>query len=243
MIATPGSGAVNTLRGAGDVNDYLFATNSDPGNRNLTDTLFVLDSAAGSAFRLDLPAGVTGFSGVQPVPELSSLVAIASNQVPGDAGLVFFDLQNEQQRFFPVPEGFQTVQLLDVFVNTRKLIARGIKTAASGTQYLIYDLITGDLTIPENPEGVAFVGPLPAAPTGPGGPGGGLGGGPGGGGFPGGGLPGGGLGGGGLGGGAVERPVVQVTAAQAVNLKSNTIIALAFNAQRQRVGVVAIRVP
>jgi hypothetical protein len=39
------------------------------------------------------------------------------------------------------------------------------------------------------------------------------------------------------------RPPVQPAGAQITNEKSNTIIAVAFNAERQPVGIVAIRVP
>ncbi|MEZ5400369.1 MAG: hypothetical protein R2729_11925 [Bryobacteraceae bacterium] len=237
-IELPGSGSVNTRNNAGDVNDFLYAANADPGNRNLTDTLFVLDSAAGAAFRLDLPAGVTGFSGIQPVPALSALMALATNQAAGDGGIVFFDLANEKQTLFTVPEGFTSIVPAGVFVNTRKVVARGAKTGNTGAQYIVYDIETGEATIPENPEGVEFVAVAPAA-AGGGAAGGGAGGGGGGapGGRPGGGFPGG-AGGGALPGGGAAARVVQI-----VSTKSNVITAVAYNGQRQPVGILSLRVP
>ena len=56
-------------------------------------------------------------------------------------------------------------------MNNLKLVARGIREGNTGTQFLIYDLITGDLAMVPNPGGVAFVGPPPGAPQ-PGVPGG-----------------------------------------------------------------------
>ncbi|MEZ5353651.1 MAG: hypothetical protein R2762_13515 [Bryobacteraceae bacterium] len=266
-VSLPGAGSVNTRNNAGDVNDFLYAANNDPSNRNISDTLFVLDSAAGSAFRLDLPPGVNGFTGIQPVPELSGLLAVATNQVAGDAGLVFFDLTNEKQTLLTVPEGFATVAAVGVFPTTRKIVARGTKTGNTGSQYLVYEIATGELTLAENPDGVAFVGVLPAqgggaagggqggggVPPGGGGvpPGGGgvpPGGGgvpPGGGGVPpgGGGVPpgGGGVPGGGAaggGGGAAAQAAVQT-----VSTKSNVVTSIAYGANRQPVGVISIRVP
>jgi hypothetical protein len=217
-VALPGSGSVNTRNNAGDVNDFLFAANNDPSNRNISDTLFVLDSAAGSAFRLDLPAGVSGFTGLQPIPELSGLLAVATNQVPGDAGLVFFDLANERQTMLSVPEGFASIAPVGIFANTRKAVARGTRTGNIGSQYLIYELGNGELTLAENPEGVAFVGVLP--PQG-----------------------GGGQGGGGQGGGVVAPGPAVIQVPQVVNSKSNIVTAIAYGANRQPVGIVAVRVP
>ncbi|MBK5294851.1 MAG: hypothetical protein JJE04_24635 [Acidobacteriia bacterium] len=171
-VPLPGQGQINAASPAGDVNDYLFGTSSDGGNRNLADTLFVLDSVAGSAFRLNLPSGVTQFSGLQPIPELSALLAAATTRAEGDGGLVYFDLENETSRVLPIPEGFVSLNVVAVFDETRKVVARGNKAGGAGSQYLIYDLLNGDLLMPDNPSGVAHVGQLPALP----GPGGGQGG-------------------------------------------------------------------
>jgi uncharacterized protein (TIGR03437 family) len=213
-IPLPGAGQVNTRLAAGDINDYLFASNSDVVNRAISDTLYVLDTVAESAFRLDLPAGVTGFAGILAVPQLSSLIAVATNRVAGDAGLVLFDLEAEQQRLLPVPEGFQTIQFVGVFTNTRKLVARGNKPNNEGSQYLIYDLTNGDLVMPPNPPGVTFVGALPAQAPGPGGQPGGPG-----------------------------QPAQQAAQFQAVSPKSNFIAAIGFDASRNPVGLLALRVP
>lgn len=168
-VPLPGVGEVNTRAASGEVNDYLYASNTDPQNANLSDTLYLFDSVAGSPFRLDLPAGILGFQQITPVPALDGLVATAiGTRVAGDGGLIFFDLENEKTTVFPVPEGFTTVNFVGVFANTRKLIARGIK--ANGAQYLIYDLVDGNLLMPANPEGVAYAGPLPAAAGGQGPP-------------------------------------------------------------------------
>ncbi len=213
-VPLPGVGEVNTRAASGEVNDFLFASNTDAQNAALSDTLYIYDSVAGSPFRLDLPAGIVGFQQVTPVPALNGLVATAiSSRVAGDGGLVYFNLETEKTTVFPVPEGFQTVTLIGIFQNTRKMIARGNK--ANGNQYLIYDLVTGNLIQPTNPDGVAYVGVLPAV-AGPPGPGG---------------QPGGG-----------GQPQVQVQG-QVLSQKSNTIVALGYDAARNPVGLVAIKVP
>lgn len=240
-VAFPGQGQAN-VQAAADVNDYLYAANVDAVNRQLSDTLYVLDGATGSTFRMDLPAGMTSFAGPQPVGQLSGVVATAmAGRTVGDGGLVFFDLSSEQTRTFPVPEGFESTTLVGVFANTRKLVARGLRTGAVGSQYLIYDMVTGDVETVANPEGVAFVGQLPAAGGGttpPGAPGGGPGG------TPGGGTPGGGAPGGGAPGGGIPAPAPQAAAVmQIVNVKANTVTAVGFGENRQPAALVVLRVP
>lgn len=168
-VPLPGAGKINASAALGDINDYLFGTSSDGGNRNLSDTMFLFDGVTNTALRLDLPAGVTQFAGAQPIPGLTAILALAANQQPGDAGFVYFDLERETSRVLPVPEGFASVNLLAVFEGQRKIVARGNKAAGAGSQYLIYDLLTGDLQMPENPPGVVFVGAAPAQPGGAGG--------------------------------------------------------------------------
>lgn len=150
----------------GDVNDFVYGANTDPARRNTADTLYVLDGVTGSAFRLDLPTGVTSFANPQPVPAMNAVIALGANRVPGDAGIVWFDLENAETRLLPTPEGFAQVNLLGVFPVTRKLVARGIKSGGAGSQYLIYDLVTGDLWMPANPERVAWVGGVTQAAAG-----------------------------------------------------------------------------
>jgi hypothetical protein len=124
-----------------------------------------------------------------------------------------FDLENGEVRLLPTPEGFEQVQILDVFQSTRKLLARGIRTGASASQVLVYDLVSGDLEIVPNPDGVAFIGALPAAaPVQPGQPG----------------QPGAGA---------------QAVQLQRVNPKANAVVAVGFNAERKPVSLVYYRIP
>ena len=170
VVTLPGDGQIVAGAANNEINDYLYGFNADASRRNLSDTLFVLDGVTSTTFRLDLPSGVTNFTNVQPLVEISSLIALATNRAAGDAGIVLFDLDAGTSRLFPTPEGFATVQIIDVFINTRKLIARGIRPNNAGSQYLIYDLLTGDLAMPPNPEGVAFVGNVPPQQPTPGQP-------------------------------------------------------------------------
>ena len=116
-----------------------------------------------------MPADVASFTNISPIPELNAVVALATNRVNGDAGIVFFDLELASSRLMPTPEGFAAVTIASVFPATRKLVARGTKANNAGTNYLIYDLVTGDLRIIDNPPGVAFVGTVPAQAPAPGG--------------------------------------------------------------------------
>lgn len=167
--ALPGAGQFNASAGADEMNDYMFGQNTDPAQRNIADTLYILDGVTAVTSRIDLPAGITGFGAVSRVPALNWLIAPATRTTQGDSGLVIFDLDTATSRVLPVPEGFATVQSLGVFNATRKLLARGVAPANAGTQFLIYDLISGDLAIIANPAGVAFVGPPPAQAPAPGG--------------------------------------------------------------------------
>jgi uncharacterized protein (TIGR03437 family) len=213
-----GNGQMNAAQNSGDVNDYIYATNTDPALRGNADTLFVLDGVTASSFRLtpDPQSGVISFSNVQAVPFLGMLVALATIRTAGDAGFVIFDLDSATTRVLPTPDGFASVQMVGLFTTTRKLVARGTKTGNTGSQYLIYDLLTGDLTMPPNPEGVAFVGGLPTqqgATGGPGGPG--------------------------VGGGGVAQPPVL----QRANTKANTVVAVVYNTDRKQTGIIALRIP
>jgi uncharacterized protein (TIGR03437 family) len=222
-VPLPGRGQFDADAGAsGDVNDFVYGTNTDPERRNTADTLFVLDSVTASAFRMDLPAGVTAFAAPRAVPAMNALIAQATNRTAGDAGLVIFDLDRAEARVLPVPDGFQVINLLEVFTTTRKVAARGIK--AAGTQYLIYDLLSGDLEMPPNPEGVASVGgPAPRAGQAAGGgqqlPGGGT-------------QP---------GGGAAQPQAPQIQ--QRPNAKANTVTGFAYSGEGKQLGVVVLRVP
>jgi hypothetical protein len=181
-VPLPAVGQLNAGNAAGEINDFIYGNNTDPASSTGADTLYVLDGVAGSAFAINAPAEVSNFNGAFPVPALSVVLALGSLPQQG-AGIVVFNLLNEQSYLLPTPEGFANVQFTTVVQGSRKIVARGTKTGATGTQYLIYDLETRDLTIVPNPEGVAFVGAAPTAAAGGGQPGGGQ---------PGGGQPGGG---------------------------------------------------
>ena len=227
-VRAPGSGQLNVTGNSGDLNDYIFATNTDQTRRATSDTLYILDGVNALASRADLPAGVNTFTNLQPVRELSSLIGLATTQQPGDVGLVQFDLDRGEAKLFPTPDGFATVQMIGVFTTTRKLVARGMKTGGVGAQYLIYDLISGDLIVVPNPPGVAWVGPVPQQQQQGGGqpvPG------PGPVPVPGPGVPG--------------QPVQQLRAviAQDANPKSNVIAAICYDQNRKQTGIMTVRVP
>ncbi len=168
IVTLPGSGAFNASgNNANELNDYVYGANVSTANRS--DTLYVFDGVTNSSFRFDLPADVQSFTNLSTIPDLNAVVALATNRVNGDAGIVFFDLELASSRLMPTPEGFAAVNIASVFPATRKLVARGTKPNNAGTNYLIYDLVTGDLRIIENPPGVAFVGTVPAQAPVPGG--------------------------------------------------------------------------
>ena len=168
-ISLPGQGQFSVSgNSANEMNDYVYGTNADPARQGRSDTIYVLDGVGGSTFRLDLPPEISTFANPAPYPEMSLLVAQAAGQnsnVNGGAGLVLFDLENQQARLLPTPAGFSAVQLLSIFPTTRKLLARGTRVEPVGSQLLVYDMITGDLQVVANPSGVVWAGPVPAIPT------------------------------------------------------------------------------
>ena len=152
VIPLPGEGRFNaTGASSGEVNDYIYGTNTDPSRRNISDTLYILDGVTDSVFRLDLPPEVTSFTSLSPIPELGALIGLGVSRAVGDVGLLFFDFENAQARLLPTPAGFATVAPIDFFPATRKLVARGVKADNAGSQLLVYDLMTGDLAIVPNP--------------------------------------------------------------------------------------------
>ena len=162
-----GAGQFNAAGGnAADVNDYVYGANTDPQRRGISDTLYVLDGVTNSTFRFDLPVDVTSFAQITEVPVIGSLVALAVNRAAGDAGLILFDFENATTKLLPTPANYASVQLVSIFTTTRKVIAKGNRANNAGSQFLIYDLLTRDLTEVPNPKGVVFVGTVPqAAPT------------------------------------------------------------------------------
>lgn len=231
-LPVPGQGQI-AAGGLNQVNDYLYAASLDASRRGSSDSLFVLDGATQSVFRLNLPAGVAGFSATAPLSAMNGVVALATNRLPGDAGLVIFDLDAGQARLSPVPDGFQTISLLGgggagfggagalgggavpnvtgsaegFFPATRKFAVRGNRS--SGSQMILFDVITGNTQAVPNPDGVAYVGTAASA-----------------------GAP--------AGGGAgtpAAGPVIRA------NARANSIAALGFNSDRKPVGIVVVRVP
>ena len=217
--------ALLNVNGASDVNDYLYATNIDPSRRGLgADTVFVLDGVTGAAFTLNPPQGINGFTSLQPIPGISALVGEATNQAAGDQGLFLFDLDNQTVNVLPVPDGFDRVAQLDsaVFLATRKMVARAVKPG--GSQLVMYNLVTGEMTVLPNPDGVASIGPVAQAVVSPGGgqpgplptP-----------------LP-------GAGGGTAAAALTRTVAA---NPKANTVAGVAYDRAGKQIGVVLVRVP
>lgn len=223
----PGAGQFSVTGGAQEMNDYMFGSNTDPSRRGTADTLYIYDGVSNIASRLDIPAGIGGFANLNPIASMGALIGLASTRVNGDEGLILFDLETVTARLLPVPAGFNTVQLVSVFPATRKAVARAVK--ADGTQFVVYDLMTGDASVVPNPDGVAFVAQPPAAAAGPGGGGGG-------GGQPG--VPPGGGQPGGPGQPGAQAPIVAVRS----NQKSNTVTVLTYDAERRQNGVAVLQV-
>jgi uncharacterized protein (TIGR03437 family) len=172
---SPGSQGFNAASQAGDLADFIYTVSTNPQRVNVAESLYVLDSTTGSSFRLDLPPGVAGFGQVREELALFSILAPA-NATPngnGDAGIAVFDLDSATAKLLPTPEGFAAVQILGIFDSTRKVVARGTRTGNTGSSILIYDLVSGDLFIPNVPPSCTFAGVLPGAAPGQGGGGGG----------------------------------------------------------------------
>jgi hypothetical protein len=215
-VALPGSGQFGAGT-ADELNDYVYGFNVDTTRQGRAETLYVLDGVTASAFRMDLPPEITSFGQLQPVRELGALVGLATNRANGDAGLVYFDLEQASGRLLPTPNGFAAVQLAGVFAPLRKLVARGTKTGNTGSQYLIYDLTNGDLTFVPNPKDVAFVGTAQAAQAQQPGQGGGVPGQPG--------------------------QQQQIPMLQRLNVKAGMVAAVCYHDPREPVGVMWFRVP
>ena len=171
-ITLPGQGEFSVSgNSANEMSDYVYGTNADPGRQNRSDTIYVLDGVGNSTFRLDLPPEIATFNNLSPIPDMTLLVAQASapgSNLAGGAGLVIFDIENQQAKLLPTPAGYSAVQLLATFPVSRKLLARGTRADPAGSQLLLYDLVTGNLQILANPEGVSWVGQVPNAPGQPG---------------------------------------------------------------------------
>lgn len=161
-VDLPGQGQINATGNVSDLNDFLLAPDTTG------ETLFALDGVTNSAFRFDLPQGVTAVSNLIVVPAMELAIAVARNRQPNDAGFVVFDVERVETRHLPLPDGFANAQLAGILPATRKVVARGTRTGNTGTQFFVYDLFTGELSLPDNPPGVAFVGAVPAQQPQPG---------------------------------------------------------------------------
>jgi hypothetical protein len=140
--------------------------NADTVAGTASDSLFVLDGAGGSAFRLGAPGGITSFQLPQQMASMNLLVGLATKRNAGDAGLVVFDLQNQAVNLLPIPSGFASVTIAGLFATTRKVVARATKPGNDGAQLLIYDL-AGGVTVVPNPPGVTLYGQAGAPATAP----------------------------------------------------------------------------
>jgi hypothetical protein len=57
------------------------------------------------------------------------------------------------------------MSIVDVMPATRAIVARGVRAGNTGAQYLLYDLVTTEMSAVRNPDGVAWVGGVPVQPT------------------------------------------------------------------------------
>ena len=127
-----------------------------------------------------------------------------------------------------LPDRFSSASVVGVFPVTRKLVATGTRTDGTGSQLIVYDLVSGDATVVPNPEGVAWIGSATQQTTG-GFPGGGF--------FPPGGFP------GGAPPGGAPGMALASAGLQHVNTKANTVAAVCFDSDRKQIGVIGLRVP
>jgi hypothetical protein len=165
--------ATRTDTSLNQMNNYVFGAKLDTTRNGTSDTLYVLDGVNGSSFVLTVPDTVNGFTdaSVQQIPEQNSLLAQSIDKTAGDQGLVLFNLDLHTAANLFVPDGFTTVTALNdgttvCCLATRKLVGRALKSGAANV--VIYDLVTGDITVVPNPNGVTHFGPPAAANQPPG---------------------------------------------------------------------------
>ena len=198
------------------MNDYVYSINPTA-TRGVTDTVFAFDGATGSLLPPMGPStSIAGFSAqLQQISDLNWLVTEATNRTPGDAGLILFDLDNQVVKPLPLPDGFDSVTTQGIYLATRKVVGLGVRSGGRGSAFIIYDLKSDNVTVVQNPAGIAFLGARgpanrpPGAPGGPGGPG----------------------------GAAALRGLISA------NTSANTISAVGLDAQGRQVGIVVVRIP
>lgn len=147
-----------------EMNNYVFGVNLDATRVGTSDTVYVLDGVNGSAFAMPVPSTVSGFTDatLQQIPEANSLLVQTISRLAGDEGFVLFNLDRQTVASLPLPDGFASVANLDdgatvCCLATHKLAARALKQG--GSNGVIYDLVTGDVVVVANPDGVTSVGP------------------------------------------------------------------------------------
>jgi uncharacterized protein (TIGR03437 family) len=143
-------------------NDFIYSTDADLAKRDNADTVYVFDAASSAAYTIRLPAGAATFGAVQSVTGTNWLLAAVTNKTAGDGGFVQFDLEAATASLFPIPQGFSNVQLVSTFLATNKMAVRGLAQGTTNFQLLIYDLGSGNVSVVQNPSGVASFGPPPA---------------------------------------------------------------------------------
>jgi uncharacterized protein (TIGR03437 family) len=161
-VALPESGTLD-VNSINILNDYLYGVNADRLSQNAS-SVYVYDGVTDSLRKLDVPRGATAFAGLQPIAATGQLLGMASNRTPGDEGLILFDLANGTSRLFPAPEGFARLANPGMHLATRKLTARGFRTAGDGSQIVVFDPTSAAVTTVPNPTQVQALGG-PAAPA------------------------------------------------------------------------------
>jgi uncharacterized protein (TIGR03437 family) len=217
LLRVPSTRADTSLA---QMNNYVFGARLDTTRNGTSDAVYVLDGVNASAFLLTVPTGLNGFSdaSLQQIPQLNALFAQTIDKIPGDDGLILFNLDLQTVQNLAVPDGFTTVAALEdngavCCLATRKLLARALKQG--GASLVIYDLLTNELAVAPNPEGVTSFGPPPAAAN---------------------------AGGGAGNGGAGVNAAAAAARVVSSNPRANTAYAIAYNGNRQA-GIMVVRIP
>jgi hypothetical protein len=158
-VALPQSGTLD-VNSVNVLNDYLYGLNADRLSQNAS-SVFIYDGVTETMRRVDAPRGAAAFTNIQPIETTGQLLALASNRLAGDEGLILFDLGGGTARLFPLPEGFARLANPGMHLATRMLTARGIKPGTEGSQIVVFHPASGAVTLVENPGAVRAIG-MPA---------------------------------------------------------------------------------
>jgi len=163
LLRVPSTRADTSLA---QMNNYVFGARLDTTRNGTSDAVYVLDGVNASASLLSMPAGLNGFTDttLQQIPQINALLVQTIDKVAGDEGLILFNLDLQTVQNLAVPDGFTTVAALEdngavCCLATRKLLARAQKQG--GSALVIYDLLTNELAVSPNPDGVTSFGPPP----------------------------------------------------------------------------------